>query len=196
VPYDFDEELRAVGALKSGHFVLASGRHSNQYIEKFDLLRQPFATQIACSELVHRLGELSDVDLVVGPTTGGILLAFELGRQLHLPAAYAERISDGSATRAFKRGTTISAGTRVLVVDDIMTTGGSVVETLEALYVWKALPVAIALLVDRSGGEVDIGYPTVALSNLTIETWSPDNCVQCNAGIPLTHPGSTASSKT
>ncbi len=91
----FLNQLEAIGALKHGHFLLASGRHSAQYVEKFDLLRQPRATEAACRDLIARLGDLARVDLIVGPTTGGILLAFEIGRQLGLPAAYAERARDG-----------------------------------------------------------------------------------------------------
>lgn len=190
--YDFLEELRRIGALKRGHFVLASGRHSDQYIEKFDLLRQPRATERACTELVRRLGEYVDVDLVAGPTTGGILLAFEIGRQLGLPAAYAERTEEGSSQRTFKRGTVIDPGTRVLVVDDIVTTGGSIRATLDAVDVAGAATFAVAVLVDRSGGSVDFGVPLVALADLAIETWAVDDLPDWLAEIEITKPGTTA----
>jgi len=192
VAYDFVEELRSVGALKHGHFLLASGRHSDQYVEKFDLLRQPRATERACGELIRRLGALSHVDLVVGPTTGGILLAFEMARQLGLPAAYAERVSDGGSERAFKRGTVIDAGTRVLVVDDVLTTGGSVRETLAALTAVGATVQAIGLLVDRSTVALDFAAPAESLAKLDITTWGADECPLCAAGQPLTKPGTTA----
>ncbi len=185
-------QLEAIGALKHGHFLLASGRHSAQYVEKFDLLRQPRATEDACRALIGRLGELTEVDLVVGPTTGGILLAFEIGRQLGLPAAYAERAREGASERAFKRGTRISPGTRVLVVDDILTTGGSVRETLAALAATGADVRAIALLVDRSGGAISFGVPLVSLATLDIETFDPDECPLCRDRVPVTKPGTTA----
>jgi orotate phosphoribosyltransferase len=188
----FLAQLEEIGALKSGHFLLASGRHSDRYVEKFDLLRQPRATEQACRELVHRLGTLADVDLVAGPTTGGILLAFEIARQLGLPAAYAERTQEGSHARAFKRGTIIDSGTRVLLVDDILTTGGSIRETLNALRDAGADVRAVAVLVDRSGGDVDFGLPLLALAQLHIETWEPADCPMCRAGRPLIKPGSTA----
>ncbi len=188
----FLDQLRAIGALKRGHFLLASGRHSDQYVEKFDLLRNPRATEVACRSLVEKLGDDIDVDLVVGPTTGGILLAFEIGRQLGLPAAYAERASEGSSERAFKRGTAISPGTRVLLVDDILTTGGSIRETLAALERTGAIVRTIAVLVDRSGGSVEFGPPLVPLASLSIDTWPADECPLCRAGQPLTKPGSTA----
>ncbi len=188
----FLDDLRRIGALKQGHFLLASGRHSDQYVEKFDLLRQPRETEAACRSLIERLGALARVDLVVGPTTGGILLAFEIGRQLRLPAAYAERAKDGSSERALKRGTTIDPGTRVLLVDDILTTGGSIRESLAALEPWKADVVAVAVLVDRSGGQVDFGVPLVGLTQITIETWEAVDCPLCREGVPVAKPGSTA----
>ena len=188
----FLRQLEYIGALKRGHFLLASGRHSAEYVEKFDLLRQPRATEDACRSLIVQLGGLAQVDLVVGPTTGGILLAFEIGRQLGLPAAYAERARDGGSERAFKRGTIISPGTRVLVVDDILTTGGSVRETLAALSAVGADVKAIGLLVDRSGGSVSVNVPIVSLATLDIETFAPDNCSLCRDGVPMTKPGTTA----
>lgn len=188
----FLAELERVGALKNGHFLLASGRHSNQYVEKFDLLRNPRATQSACEQMIEALGSLAAVDLVVGPTTGGVILAFEIGRQLGLPAAYAERVGDGGNARAIKRDTYIAPGTRVLLVDDILTTGGSVRETLEALRPWGADVRAIAVLVDRSGGRVAFGLPLRAIASLDIETWDAGECPLCSAEVPLVKPGSTA----
>lgn len=188
----FREQLRTIGALKEGHFLLASGRHSGQYVEKFDLLRQPRETESACAALIERLGSLVEVDLVVGPTTGGVILAFEIARQLGLPAAYAERASEGTSAREIKRGTMIPPQTRVLVVDDILTTGGSVRESLAALEPWGAEVRAVAVLVDRSGGKVDFGVPLVGLAELSIETWEPGACPLCRGGVPLVKPGSTA----
>lgn len=188
----FLDMLREVGALKAGHFLLASGRHSDQYVEKFDLLRIPRATERACSELIDRLGPLADVDLVAGPTTGGILLAFEIARQLDLPAAYAERAEDGSSERAFKRGTVIEPGTRVLLVDDILTTGGSVRATLSALARHGADVRAIGMLVDRTNGQIEFGVPLVSLASLTIDSWEAAECPLCASGEPVVKPGSTA----
>lgn len=187
----FIELLREVGALKQGHFLLSSGRHSDQYVEKFDLLRHPRATQEACRQLIDLLGPLADVDLVVGPTTGGILLAFEIGRQLGLPAAYAERDESGSHKRVIKRGTVIRPGTSVLVVDDILTTGGSVRATLESLDAHDASVRAVAMLVDRSAGQVQLGPPLVSLASLVIESWEAEVCPLCVDGIPLVKPGTT-----
>ncbi len=188
---DFERLLADVGALKEGHFLLASGRHSNRYVEKFDLLRNPRATSEACAALIELL-QGRRIDVVAGPTTGGILLAFETARQLGLPAAYAERAGEGSARREFRRGTTFPPGARVLVVDDVLTTGGSVRETLAALQAYDVEVVAVAVLVDRSGGQVDLRVPLVALARLDIPSWSPEECPLCRAGEPLTKPGTTA----
>lgn len=189
--YSFLEELHEVGAVKHGHFLLASGRHSDQYVEKFDLLRNPTATQRACKHLIQQLGDLADVDLVAGPTTGGILLAFEIGRQLGLPAAYAERLEDGASSRVFKRGTVIEPGTTVLVVDDVLTTGGSIRETLRALEAQEADIRVVAVLADRSGGSADFGVPLMSLTRLDIDTWDSEECPLCQEGIPVEKPGTT-----
>ncbi|CAN5624538.1 orotate phosphoribosyltransferase [soil metagenome] len=187
----FIELLREVGALKQGHFLLSSGRHSDQYVEKFDLLRQPQATEEACRQLIELLGPLADVELVVGPTTGGILLAFEIGRQLGLPAAYSERAESGSNARVIKRGTVIRPGTSVLVVDDILTTGGSVWATLASLEVHDVDVRAVAMLVDRTAGQIDFGPPLVSLASFAIESWPADQCPLCAEGAPLVKPGTT-----
>ncbi|MGH2561086.1 MAG: orotate phosphoribosyltransferase [Thermomicrobiales bacterium] len=188
---DLFQLLRQVGALKDGHFLLSSGRHGDQYIEKFDLLRQPRQTEAVCRGFVERFAN-AGVDIVAGPTTGGIILAYEVGRQLGVAAAYAERMSDGSPGREFRRGTTFATGQRVLVVDDILTTGGSVRDTLTALRNLPVEIVAVAVLVDRSGGKVNFGdVPLSALSTADVASWDPDNCPQCRDGVPLVKPGTS-----
>ena len=190
--HDLLARLRRVGALKEGHFLLASGRHSNRYIEKFDLLRRPSETEAACRGFAERFAS-AEIDVVVGPTTGGVILAYEVARQLGVVAAYAERRSDGAAGREFRRGTTFRAGDRVLVVDDVLTTGGSVRETLAALADEPVEVVAVAVLVDRSGGRVQFeGVPLVALATLDVATWDAADCPLCAEGVPLVKPGTTA----
>jgi orotate phosphoribosyltransferase len=189
VERDVLENLRTSGALKEGHFLLSSGRHSDRYVEKFDLLRQPDATSRACAGFADAF-RASSVDVVAGPTTGGIILAFEVARQLGVAAAYAERKSEG-AGREFRRGTTFSPGSRVLVVDDILTTGGSVRETLEALQAHPIEVIGVGILVDRSGGAVDFFLPKHAVANMNFETWEPEACPLCAQGVPLVKPGTT-----
>lgn len=180
------------GALKEGHFLLASGRHSDKYLEKFDLLRDPVATSQALKPLADQLQDW-EIDVVVGPTTGGILLAFELARQLGLPAAYAERIGEGQPGRTIKRGTRFAPGSKVFVIDDILTTGGSIVETLAALGQHPVEVVGIAVLADRSAGAVTFGdIPILPLLSLDIQSWPAESCPLCAEDIQLVKPGSTA----
>jgi orotate phosphoribosyltransferase len=188
--FDLERLLLEVGALKQGHFLLASGRHTHRYVEKFDLLRDPAATEQACAQIVKQVGDLG-IDVVAGPTTGGIILAFEIARQLGCRAVYAERLETGAPNREFRRGTTFQPGARVLVVDDILTTGRSVRETLDALTGHDVQVAAISVLVDRSGGRVDFGIPLIAISQVEIETWLPEDCPLCAAGVPVTKPGTT-----
>ncbi len=184
------ELLRASGALKEGHFVLSSGRHSDQYIEKFDLLRQPRATSQVCRHIAERFKD-DEIDVVVGPTTGGVILAFEVGRQLGVAAAYAERSPNGDARREFRRGTSFPPGGKVLVVDDILTTGGSLRETLDALASHPVEVAGVAVLVDRSGGGVNLGVPYVALATMDISTWDTADCPLCRRGQSVVKPGTT-----
>ncbi len=181
------------GALLDGHFLLSSGRHSAQYMEKFHLLRQPLLTSRLCEEFADRFRD-ERIDVVVGPTTGGILLAFEVARQLGVAAAYAERVSEGGTAREIRRSTTFSGGSRVLVLDDILTRGGSMRETLAALEPHPVEIVAVGVIVDRSGGTINFGVPLAALATVSIETWAPEDCPFCSAGIPLVKPGTTATS--
>ena len=182
--------LRASGALKEGHFVLASGRHSDQYVEKFDLLRQPRATSEVCRVIADRFRD-QEIDVVVGPTTGGVILAFEVARQLDVAAAYAERSPNSDGGREFRRGTTFSSGARVLIVDDILTTGGSLRETLDALASHPVEVAGVAVLVDRSGGGADLGVPYVALATMDIATWDVADCPLCRRDEPVVKPGTT-----
>lgn len=184
---DVLEILKNAGSLKDGHFLLSSGRHSGRYIEKFDLLRRPEATSMVCSLIVDRF-QSERIDVVAGPTTGGIILAFEVARQLNVPAAYAERSDEG---REFRRGTTFARNARVLVVDDILTTGGSIRETLSALSKHPVEVVGVAVLVDRSGSQVEFGVPLSALASLNIPSWDADDCPLCRSGMPLIKPGTT-----
>ena len=185
------ETLRDSAALMEGHFVLSSGRHSDQYVEKFNLLRQPRATSEACRVIADRFRD-HQIDVVVGPTTGGVILAFEVARQLDVAAAYAER-STTNVGREFRRGTTFPLGARVLVVDDILTTGGSLRETLAALANHPVEVAGVAVLVDRSGGNTDLGAPYVALATMDIATWDARDCPLCGSGEPVVKPGTTPS---
>ena len=186
---DLAAVLREVGALQEGHFLLSSGRHSDRYIEKFALLMRPRETEQVCRGFAERFAA-AGVETVAGPTTGGILLAFEVARQLGVRAVYAER-AEGGVGREFRRGAIFRPGERVLVVDDILTTGGSVRDTLAALERQGVEVVGVGVLVDRSGGQVDFGVPLVPLLALDIATYDAADCPLCRDGVPLVKPGTT-----
>ena len=188
-PREVERVFREAGAFREGHFVLASGRHSPRYLEKFQVLQWPVRTAALCADIAAWARELGPAT-VAGPTTGGIILAHEVARQLELRAVYAERPESG-AGREFRRGFTLAPGERVLVVDDIMTPGGSVQETIDAVRRAGAQVVGAAVFVDRSGGTATLDVPLHALWTLDIPTYGPDECPLCTAGEPLTKPGTT-----
>ena len=146
--------LEETEAVLHGHFLLTSGLHSPMYVEKFNVLQHPKYTEKLCQELAERYAA-DNVELVVGPMTGGILLAHEVGKALDTRAIFTER-ENGKMT--LKRGFEIPKGTRVLIVEDIVTTGGSVMEVLDVVKEHGGIPVGIGLLVDRSGGKVDLVF--------------------------------------
>jgi orotate phosphoribosyltransferase len=196
--------FRASGALRDGHFVLKSGRHSDAYLEKFQVLQDPAATSELCGFFAgaHR-GEdgTPTVGLVAGPTTGGVILAFETGRQLGTRAIFAEEVAshDGGTRREFRRGFEIRPGERVLLVDDILTTGGSLLAMIPAVEALGGEIVECVVLVDRSGGLATLTspstgrvYPLRALWRLELPTYEPGSgCPRCEAGEPAVKPGSS-----
>lgn len=189
-PDEVEELFRASGAFLEGHFVLSSGRHSPKYLEKFQVLQWPKRTERLCAAIAERVRDLA-IDTVAGPTTGGIILAHEVGRQLEVRAVYAERGETGTG-RVFRRGFQLGGSERVLVVDDIMSTGGSVEETIAAVRATGATVVAAFVLVDRSGGKAHTsGIPHFALWEVSIESYEPSACPQCAAGEPIRKPGTT-----
>ena len=164
--------LKDSGALLEGHFLLASGRHSQFYIEKFRLLEQPRLTSKLCSEIARRF-ENDGIETVVGPVTGGIILAFEVARILGVRAVYAERAEDG-VNFALRRGFQLQRGEKCLVVEDIVTTGGSAQKVVELVRENGGEVVGCALLVDRSNGKLQIDAPRVeSLLEMQVESWTP-----------------------
>jgi orotate phosphoribosyltransferase len=188
-PREVELIFREAGAFREGHFVLASGKHSSRYLEKFQVLQWPVRTAALCADIAQWARSLGP-RTVAGPTTGGIILAHEVARQMELRAVYAERIENGRG-REFRRGFELGSTERVLVVDDIMTTGGSVQETIDAVRRTGALVIGAAVLVDRSGGSASLDVPLHALWTVDIPTFAPEDCPQCAAGVPLTKPGTT-----
>ena len=185
-----EELFASSGALLDGHFVLKSGRHAGRYLEKFLVLQHPrFGVEI-CRRLAEALAPYRPT-MVVGPTTGGVLLAFETARQLDggVRAAFAEPVAAGG--RGLRRGWPIEADDRVVWVDDILTTGVSVLETADAVRAAGVEPMAAAVIVDRSTTPLDVGFPLHALGRIEIPSWMPTDCPLCAEGMPLRKPGSS-----
>jgi orotate phosphoribosyltransferase len=197
--------FRSSGALRDGHFLLKSGRHGDRYLEKFQVLQYPEAVVEICgflAALVRGDDGRPSVDVVVGPTTGGVLLAFEVARQLGLRGIFAEEVNDagGGTRREFRRGFTIAPGERVYLVDDILTTGGSLLAMLPAIEAKHGELVLAGIIVDRSGGTIEVRSetsgrvtPVRSLWTLDVPTYPPGpaTCPACAAGEPLVAPGST-----
>jgi orotate phosphoribosyltransferase len=180
----------AAGALLEGHFLLKSGRHAGRYLEKFLVLQHPRYGVELCRRLASALAPHAPT-MVVGPTTGGVLLSFETARQLGgtVRAAFAEPVASGG--RALRRGWPIAADERIVIVDDILTTGASLVETIEAVRATGVEPVAAAVLVDRSVEPVELGVTLHSLGRIEIPSWAADACALCASGVPLRKPGSS-----
>lgn len=181
------EALVKSGAVLRGHFLLTSGRHSDTYLEKFRLLERPDLTESVVRALADRFRD-AGVQVVLGPAIGGIIVAYEMARQLGVRAIFAER-QDGRLT--LRRGFRVQPGERCLVVEDVVTTGGSVREAVDVARQAGADVVGVAVLADRSGGRVlDLGVPVEYLVSLDAPAWAADECPLCRAGVPLEKRGS------
>ncbi len=181
-----EEIFEQAGAILKGHFLLASGLHSPVYWEKFQVLQFPEYTQQLCSMIAQHFRPM-DIQLVAGPTTGGVILAFEVAKQLGVRGIFAEK--EGNQGRVFRRGFNIDPNERILVVDDILTTGSSVREVLAAVTNQGGRVVGVGVLVDRSDKPVDFGVPLFSCLRRLTPTYSPANCPLCTAGTPLVKPG-------
>jgi len=179
---DVEALLRRVGALLEGHFLLTSGRHSGLYIEKFRVLESPWHAESLCRLIADRFRPLN-IEVVAAPTTGGIIVAYEVARQLGRRGIFAEK---GPQGRAFGRGFHLGPGERTLVVDDVLTTGGSIREVIAAVREAGAEPVGVGVLVDRSGGRISFDLPFFACLTLDIPSYAPEDCPLCARGLPLT----------
>lgn len=174
-------------ALLNGHFKLTSGRHSAQYIQCAQVLQYPDYTEALCAHMAEHFVD-DHVDLVVGPAMGGVTLSYEMARQLGVPSLFTERV-DGVMT--LRRNFHIPRGARVLVVEDVTTTGGSVREVIDLVREAGGVVVGTAVLVDRSGGTLDLGVDkSVSALTLSVVSYDPEDCPLCDQGVPLIKPGS------
>lgn len=179
--------FQQAGAIIEGHFQLSSGLHSPTYWEKFRVLQYPHYTERLC-RLIAKHFEDQGVQLVAGPTTGGILLAYEVARQLGVRGIFAEQQGE---RRVFRRGFKVMPGEQALVVDDVLTTGGSIYEVIAEVRRMGGEVIGVGVLVDRSQGKVNFGVPLFSCLKTSIPTYVPEDCPLCAAKIPLMKPGST-----
>lgn len=180
--------LEQSGAVRRGHFLLTSGRHSDVYVEKFRLLERPDLAGPLLKQLADPFRDEA-VEVVLSPAVGGIIVGYEVARHLGARAIFAER-EQGVLT--LRRGFVLAPGTRCLVVEDVVTTGGSVREVLSLAEQAGAHIVGVGLLVDRSAGRFNVPYPVHTLTTLTAPSWTPGACPLCAAGVPLEQRGSRA----
>ncbi|HWJ03977.1 MAG TPA: orotate phosphoribosyltransferase [Verrucomicrobiae bacterium] len=182
---EISEIFTKCGALKRGHFRYTSGLHGNIYMQCAQVLKYPDYTEQLCKELAKPF--VGKVDIVVGPAMGGILVAYEVARQLGVPSIFAER-ENGAMT--LRRGFSLEPGQRVLVVEDVITTGGSVQEVINIVKAAGAAPVGVGVMVNRSGGKADFGIQLEALLRLDLPAYKPEECPMCKEGLPVEKPGS------
>jgi len=178
--------LESANAILTGHFKLTSGLHSDRYIQCAQVFQYPEKVERLCKLLVQKLPTLN-VQTVIGPAVGGIIFAYELSRTLGARNIYAERADE---KMTFRRNFVINPGESVIVVEDVVTTGGSAKEVAELAKANGANVVSICSLVDRSGGKVKFDSPFVPLLRLDVVAYQPDECPLCKAGQPITQPGS------
>jgi len=177
------------GALLTGHFRLSSGLHSDRYLQCAKILQYPDIAERIGSAMAQEFSDAKP-ECVVGPAIGGIVIAQEVGRALGVRAIFAERES-GSMT--LRRGFAVEKGERVLVVEDVITTGGSVREIVDALGEMGAEVVGVGVIIDRSGGKADFDVPFRPLARLEVKTFNEEDCPLCRRGEPVCKPGSRIS---
>jgi orotate phosphoribosyltransferase len=182
-----EDILHDCGAILKGHFLLTSGLHSDTYVEKFKILQYPLLTDKLCKPIAKRFVKTKP-NVVLGAATGGIIISHTVGRFLSTRSIFAER-GDGELT--LRRSFNIEKEEKVLIVDDVMTTGGSILELMDLVKNNDGLIVGVGVLIDRSVEKIDLGVPIFSLVVLDIPTYKPDECPLCRENIPLTSRGRT-----
>jgi orotate phosphoribosyltransferase len=181
------EALHATGAVLEGHFILSSGKHAARYIQCARLLQHPDVAQRVCQLLGERARSFDPIDAVVGPALGGIIVAYELARALGVRGLFTERQS-GQMT--LRRGFKIEKSERVMIAEDVVTTGGSSLEVADVLTKCGATILGIACIVDRRPEDTELPLPLVSAIRLKIDAFEPEICPLCRQGIPAVKPGS------
>ncbi|MDP4152261.1 MAG: orotate phosphoribosyltransferase [Bacillota bacterium] len=180
------EIMKDAGVLLEGHFLLTSGRHSNRYLQCAKIFQHPNYSEELCAALAEKFKD-DNIELVIGPAMGAVQMAYEVSRQLHVQNFFTER-EDG--VMKLRRGFHVEPGTRVLVVEDVVTTGGSVKEVIDLIKEAGGVPAGVGVIVDRSAGKTDFGCKLASVISLDVESWEAENCPVCKTGIPLVKHGS------
>jgi orotate phosphoribosyltransferase len=183
--------FRSTGAYLEGHFRLTSGLHSPNYLQSALVLRHPAAAERLGRDLAEGLRKIvhEPVALVVSPALGGLIIGHEVARALGTPFLFTERDPE-TRKMSLRRGFTVKPGETAVVVEDVITTGGSTVDVVEVLRAAGARVLAAGSIIDRSGGQADVGVPRVALVTLQVAAHRPEECPQCKQGLPVVKPGS------
>ncbi len=186
-PQDLQKLLEDSGALFEGHFVLSSGLHSSRYLQCARLLEDPQRAERIGRALAERFPG-QPLELVAGPALGALIVGHELARAAGTRFIFTERDAQGRAT--LRRGFRVKPGERTVVVEDVVTTGGSTREVIQVLRAAGAEVAAVACIVDRSGGRAQFDVPLVSLLQLDVPAWPPSECALCRTGVPIEKPGS------
>lgn len=189
-PEDVLSHFRETDALLEGHFLLSSGLHSNRYLQCAKVLMHPDRAGLLCKALAEKVyASLGDgsVDVVVAPAMGGVIVGYEMARQLKVPGMFTERV-DGEFT--FRRGFELAKGARVIMSEDIITTGKSSRECIDVIRAAGGEVVGATCLIDRSNGTADVGVPLFSLMQMEVQTYEPDNLPPELASVPAIKPGS------
>lgn len=184
-------KLKEVGALLEGHFLLSSGKHSDRYCQCAKLLQYPDKASEVLNIVAEQLKKV-DFDIIVGPAMGGVVVSYELARQLHKPGIFAER-QNGEMT--IRRGFEIKKGQKVIISEDVITTGKSSLEVAKVIEELGGEIVGFCSIVDRRANDVKIPYPVYSAVKLEINTYDPEDCPICKKGIPYVKPGSRVFNK-
>ena len=180
------QEFRNTGAYLKGHFRLTSGLHSNEYMQCALVLQHPAIAEKFGRELASHFAK---VDFVVSPAVGGLIIGHEVARALGARFLFTER-DPATAKMNLRRGFTVHPGETAIVIEDVITTGGSTRDVIETLHAAGVQVLGAGSIIDRSGGRADLGLPRVALATLEVTAWPADFCPLCQDGIPVEKPGS------
>ncbi len=180
------EVLKEAGVLQEGHFRLTSGRHSDKYMQCAKIFQYDTYSEELCAALAEKFAE-DKIDLVIGPAIGAVIMSYEMGRQLKVKNIFAER-ENGAMT--LRRGFAVEPGQRVLVVEDVVTTGGSVKEVIELVRQSGGIVAGVGSIVDRTGGKISFGCKYESVIAVEITSYEPEECPLCKKGLPIIKPGS------